>query len=174
MRLGTSAKCSTAALFRPNCEPQNLIDFQAWVYMVQQVGRLFVAPLAAQTARRQTVNHDDNKKGGIVTQQHMEEILALVRRSGLDADVEVVPSIQEWCKQHDIKEENWSRTGKTLKNLTTGRHLILLPEVITDEMSFLGLKYTMEFRRGCGSKLAEPLAFLRHLVFHEISHGLRW
>lgn len=110
---------------------------------------------------------------GIVTRQHMEEILALVRRSGLDADVEVVPSIQEWCMQHGVPEDNPSRTGKTLKDLATGRYLILLPDVITDAMS----SSVKSFMEASGfpdvfQELAEPLAFLRHTVFHEIAHGL--
>jgi hypothetical protein len=110
---------------------------------------------------------------GIVTRQHMDEILALVRRSGLDADVEVVPSIQEWCKRNGVPEDSPFRTGKTVKNMTTGRHLILLPDVITDEMSS-SVKYAMEFRgfSGVVRELAEPLTFLRHLVLHEIAHGL--
>jgi len=110
---------------------------------------------------------------GIVTRQHIDEILALVQRSGLEADVEVVPSIQEWCKQHGVPEESPSRTGKIVKNTTTGRYLILVPDVITDEMSS-SVKYAMEFRGFSSAvrELAEPLAFLRHLVLHEIAHGL--
>jgi hypothetical protein len=110
---------------------------------------------------------------GIVTRRHMDDILALVRRSGLDADVEVVPSIQEWCKQRGVPEESPFRTGKTLKNMTTGRHLILLPDLITDEMAS-SVRYAMEFRgfTGAAQQLADPLTFLRHLVLHEIAHGL--
>lgn len=111
--------------------------------------------------------------GCIVTRQHMEEILALVRRSGLDADVEIVPSIQEWCKRHGIPEDNPSRTGKTLKNLASGRHLILLLDVITDDMC-CSAKSVMELRGFAGvfQELAEPRTYLRHLVLHEIAHGL--
>jgi hypothetical protein len=57
--------------------------------------------------------------------------------------------------------------------MTTRRHLILLPDVITDEMSS-SVKYAMEFRgfSGAAQELAEPRMFLRHLVLHEIAHGL--
>src|ERR671915_42110 len=110
---------------------------------------------------------------GIVTREHMDEILALVRRSGLDADVEVVHSIQAWCKEHGLDEDNPSRTGKTVRNLATGRHCILLPEVITPEMAS-SVRYAMEFRGFADAveRLADPFTFLRHLVLHEIAHGL--
>ena len=110
---------------------------------------------------------------GIVTRQHMDEIVGLVRRSGLDADVELVPSIQAWCKQQGVPEDSPFRSGKIVKNMATGRHLILLPDVITDEMSS-SVKSAMEFRgfSDVVQELAEPLNFLRHLVLHEIAHGL--
>ena len=103
----------------------------------------------------------------------MDEILELVRRSGLQADVKVVLSIQDWCKENGVEEDSPFRTGKTLKNLTTGRHLILLPDVITDEMAS-SVRFAMEFRGFAGAveQLAEPITFLRHLVLHEIAHGL--
>ena len=101
----------------------------------------------------------------------MDEILGLIRRSGLAADVEVVPSIQEWCKQHGVPEDSPFRSGKTLKNTDTGRHLILLPEIITDDMRS-SVKSAMELRGSSVQDLVEPLTFLRHLVLHEIAHGL--
>jgi hypothetical protein len=109
----------------------------------------------------------------IVTRNHVEEILWLVGRSGLEADVEIVPSIQDWCKANGVPEDNPSRTGKTLKNLTTGRHLILLPELITEGMAS-SVRYAMLYRGFSDvlEQLSEPRTFLRHLVLHEIAHGL--
>ena len=105
--------------------------------------------------------------------EHMDEILELVRRSGLEADVLVVPSIQDWCRENGVEEESPFRTGKCLKNVATGRHLILLPNVISDEMAS-SVRFAMEFRgfSGAVAQLTEPMTFLRHLVLHEIAHGL--
>src|SRR6185295_3606138 len=63
------------------------------------------------------------------------------------------------------------RSGKTLKNTATGRHLILLPDIITDDMRS-SVKSAMELRGFSVEELAEPLTFLRQLVLHEIAHGL--
>jgi hypothetical protein len=72
-----------------------------------------------------------------------------------------------------LAEDNPSRAGKIVKSRETGRFLILLPECITSEMSS-SIKYAMEFRGfdRAVDVLADPLTFLRHLVLHEIAHGI--
>ena len=109
----------------------------------------------------------------IDTRAYIDEIRAVVERSGLVSDIELVPNIQEWCEKHGVPEDSPSRTGKMVRNNQTGRYVILLPERITSDMVF-SVVAAMEWR-GFGSdvgQLSDPLAFVRHLVLHEIAHGL--
>jgi hypothetical protein len=48
-------------------------------------------------------------------------------------EVLIVPSIKEWCLAKGITESSEDRAGKCLLNHSTGRHLILISEVITED-----------------------------------------
>jgi len=69
-----------------------------------------------------------------------------------------------------VPETNHGRTGKTVRNSTTGAALILLPEEITLSMqrSVLG---ALEFHGYDVAQLREPRAFLVHLFLHELAHA---
>ena len=101
------------------------------------------------------------------------EIHAIVSRSGLAADVEFVGDIQEWCVRHGVPEDSPWCSGKIVRNSETGRYVILLVERITRSM----VSSVISGMEGRGfasevAQLSEPLAFVRHLVLHEIAHGL--
>ena len=109
----------------------------------------------------------------IDTRAYIDEIRALIGQSGLACDVEIVPSIQVWSETHGVAEESPFRTGKIVRNTQTGQYVILLPECITSDM-VSSVVVAMELRGLTGEtdQLSDSLAFVRHLVLHEIAHGL--
>jgi len=110
----------------------------------------------------------------INTQAYLGELRALAARYQLELDgVEAVLSIQDWCKGRGVPEENPFRTGKIVRNTETGRFLILLLCPITEEM-FRSVISAMECRGFAkdAARLSDPGLFMKHLLLHEIAHGL--
>ena len=109
----------------------------------------------------------------IDTCSFIREIRTIVEQSGLAGDVHVVPSIQEWCQENGVTEDSPWRAGKIVRSNENGRYLILLAEQITPEMASSAIS-ALEFRGFVADAgvLSDPQAFVRHLVLHEIAHGL--
>ena len=109
----------------------------------------------------------------IDTRARIDDIRSIIAWSGLESDVEIVPSIQAWCAQREVPEESPFRTGRIVRNAATGRYVILLPERITSDMvsSVVTAMELRGFEREV-AVLSDPNTFARHLVLHEIAHGL--
>jgi hypothetical protein len=85
--------------------------------------------------------------------------------------IEVVASILNWCREHNVPEDNPFRSGKALRCNETGKPLILLADEITPSMHSSVLA-AMELR-GFVEEIEcirEPHAFLSHLMLHELAH----
>ena len=109
----------------------------------------------------------------INTRPYLTELRALAHRSELDVDVEIVPSIQDWCHAHGVPEDSPFRKGKIIRSDQSGRYTILLPETITSDM--VSSAITALECRGFGAQihvLSDARGFLRYVVLHEIAHGL--
>ncbi|MET0028324.1 MAG: hypothetical protein ABW101_11870 [Candidatus Thiodiazotropha sp.] len=110
----------------------------------------------------------------INTSEHISKLVDIAKQYNFPLEkIEAVPSIMDWCKSKDIEEDNPFRTGKCLRNSETGEYLILLAQKITPDMqnSVIG---ALEFR-GFSSDtevLYKPLAFLMHLLLHEVAHAI--
>jgi len=111
--------------------------------------------------------------GDIYTEAYLPHLKAVADRYDILADVEAVPSIQDWCQARNITEERPFRAVRTLRNHATGRYLILLACRITDEMvaSIEGGLYAREFFSEA-SALSDVDSFMVHLILHEIAHAL--
>jgi hypothetical protein len=48
-------------------------------------------------------------------------------------EIKIVPSIMDWCKSNGIDESSADRAGKCLRNRATGKHLILISELVSDD-----------------------------------------
>lgn len=110
----------------------------------------------------------------IDTRNYLSEVQALARQFRLPVEsIDIVPSIQQWCRERNVPEENPFRVGKIVRNAETGRYVILMVDRITEDMvrSLTGAMELRGFWSEVGA-LAEPLAFIRHLALHEIAHGL--
>jgi hypothetical protein len=88
-------------------------------------------------------------------------------------EVLIVPSIKEWCLAKGITESSEDRAGKCLLNHSTGRHLILISEVITEDEkeSIIG---AMSFHGSAEEDLeilTDEWAFVKHLLLHECAHA---
>ncbi len=109
----------------------------------------------------------------IDTSQHIEKLVEIAKFFDFPLEnVESVPSIQDWCEERGIEENNPFRTGKCLRNRETGNFKILIAKVITSEMqnSVIG---AMKFK-GYGVEveaIETPVLFLAHLLLHEVAHA---
>lgn len=103
---------------------------------------------------------------------------ALINRmvaSYVDAEVDVVPDVAEWCASH-VRSLNASAmsgnpSGKALWNCANGPNRILLRSPLTDkaiEDHLLGL-YLRGFKRVYGV-IQDDVTFLKHLILHEVAH----
>ena len=111
--------------------------------------------------------------GDIDTAEYLEELRTLASRYDLPIEIEAVPSIQDWCQEREVSEDNPFRTARILRDDETSRYLILLARPITADMasSVTGAMLL----RGFASEvelLSNSREFLYHLLFHEIAHGL--
>ena len=89
--------------------------------------------------------------------------------------LEIVPSVQAWCREHGIPERNPFRTAKCLCRSADGAcHIVMAAEISDDQIS--GGKSGME-RQGFAEEvraLGTDRAYLVHLMLHEIGcHVLR-
>jgi hypothetical protein len=108
----------------------------------------------------------------IDTEVYLADLRGLAARYEVSADVTAVPSIQDWCRERSIVEENPSRAGRTLRNNMTGRYLILLACPVTGQM--VSSIVTAMDLRGFGieaTALSDPDSFMTHLMLHEIAHA---
>ena len=72
-----------------------------------------------------------------------------------------------------MSEDSPCRTARIVRNTSTGRYVILFAERMTEDM-VSSVVSALEFR-GFGrevSQLSDPHTFVRHLLLHEIAHGL--
>ncbi|MCU7927390.1 MAG: hypothetical protein KZQ97_13225 [Candidatus Thiodiazotropha sp. (ex Dulcina madagascariensis)] len=110
----------------------------------------------------------------INTSEHISKLVDIAQQYDFPLEnIEAVPNIMDWCETRDIEENNPFRTGKCLRNSETGEYLILLAQEITADMqnSVIG---ALELR-GFSSNtevLHKPLAFLMHLLLHEVAHAI--
>ena len=109
----------------------------------------------------------------IDTNEHLKQLrgLALKYEFPLE-ELLVVESIQEWCKERKIEENNPFRTGKCLRNRETGKYLILLAAEITPDMC--NSVISVMKLRGYGEEvevLYSAFPFLAHLLLHEVAHA---
>ena len=109
----------------------------------------------------------------IITKEHLRKLIEAANNYDFPLEeIKIVKSIQEWCVENGIEENNPFRTGKCLMNRETKEYKILLAQEITPEMqnSVISL---MELR-GYGTEieaLKSPSNFLLHLLLHEIAHA---
>jgi hypothetical protein len=110
----------------------------------------------------------------IDTRSHLDELMALAALYQLALDaVEAVPSIQDWCSSLRVAEDHPFRAGKIVRSTDTGRFTILLASPVTPDMadSVLSAIKWRGFEKEV-SALYQPAIFLKHLLLHEIAHGL--
>ncbi len=109
----------------------------------------------------------------IDTNQHLDKLTKIAQQYEFPLeDIEAVSSIQEWCKERGIEENNPFRTGKCLRNRDTGEYIILLASEITKDMQNSVIS-AMKIR-GYGSEvevLENSFSFLAHLLLHEVAHA---
>lgn len=88
-------------------------------------------------------------------------------------EIKIIPSIKEWCTTNGITETSENRAGKCLRNQSTGKHLILLSEIVSDDEK-QSIIDAMSFH-GSSSKeleiLTDEWAFVKHLLLHECAHA---
>lgn len=109
----------------------------------------------------------------INTNKHLEKLIKVAQQYEFPLEeIEAVSSIQEWCNERAIEENNPFRSGKCLRNRETGKYKILLAEEITADMQNSAIS-AMKFH-GYGSEvevLENPFSFLVHLLLHEVAHA---
>jgi hypothetical protein len=109
------------------------------------------------------------------TSEALPELRALASSHLGELDVEVVPSIRDWCDRRGLAETNLFRCGAVFRSRETGRYLVLLAELITTDMQS-SVKTAMQIRGNLSDRqlafLAEPENFARHLLLHEVAHAL--
>lgn len=114
-------------------------------------------------------------KADLSTHTILNELRALAGVHLVDLDVEVVPSIQNWCHERNLPENNPFRCGAVFRNRETGRYLVLLADPITSDMQS-SVRTAMEIRGELSNRqidfLGTPKNFARHLVLHEVAHAL--
>ena len=110
----------------------------------------------------------------ITTKKYEDRLLRIARL--FDAaieDIQIVPSIKEWCSNHGITESRDDRVGKCVLNQSTGKHLILIAAVIYDDTKESIISYMS--CQGSSSKELQSLAhewrFVKHLLLHECAHA---
>jgi hypothetical protein len=113
-------------------------------------------------------------QGDISTAAMVEELQALADAHVGSIDVLTVPDIQSWCRERNVVEDNPFRCGKALRQLETGRCVVLLADPISPAMraSVLGAMDYSNVDSAHMALLQEPIAFVRHLVLHEVAHVL--
>jgi hypothetical protein len=105
---------------------------------------------------------------------YLDRLAALSAKHSVATEkILVVPSIQFWCEEHGVEETNPWRSGRILQNKETDAFLILLAEKITEDMQ-ASVRDSIELRGLVGQvkMIEEPLAFLDHLMLHELAHAL--
>ncbi len=110
----------------------------------------------------------------INTIEHISKLVDMAQQYDFPLEkIEVVPSIMDWCENRDIEEDNPFRTGKCLRNSETDEYLILLAQKITPDMqnSVIGALDLKGFSSDT-EVLYNPLAFLMHLLLHEVAHAI--
>jgi hypothetical protein len=110
----------------------------------------------------------------INTNDHISKLVEVAHKYDIPLEkIESVPSIMDWCKNRGIEEDNPFRTGKCLRDSETGKYLILLAQTITPEMqnSVIGVLELNGFSLHT-EVLYKPLAFLMHLLLHEVAHAI--
>ena len=113
------------------------------------------------------------KKQTIITKEYLSLLIKVAHQYDLPLEgIEIVSSIQEWCKEIGIEEDNPFRAGKCLRNCETGKYKILLAEEITPEMqnSIIGAMSLRDYSLKI-EILENPKAFLIHLLLHELAHA---
>ncbi len=88
-------------------------------------------------------------------------------------DMQIVPSIKEWCSNHGITENRGDRVGKCVRNQSNGKHLILISAVIYDDTkeSIIGYMSCQGSSLDELESLADEWAFVKHLMLHECAHA---
>jgi hypothetical protein len=113
--------------------------------------------------------------GSISTSAVLGELQSLADSFGVAVDVRTVPSIQDWCRDSGLSEDNPFLCGKALWDAEAQRHIVLLADPITSEMRSSVLA-GMEMRgRIAGpeiSLLKDRRTFVNHLLLHEMAHVL--
>jgi hypothetical protein len=105
---------------------------------------------------------------------YLDRLAALAAKHSVATEkILVVPSIQSWCEEQGVEETNPWRSGRILQNRETDAFLILLAEEITEDMQ-ASVRDSIELRGLLGQVkvIEEPLAFLDHLMLHELAHAL--
>ncbi len=105
---------------------------------------------------------------------HYDEIVRIVERYALPMEaIEIVPSIQGWCHERGLSEDDRFRIARIFRNIETGRYVILFAERMSHAM--VGAVISALEERGFESEvnlLSNARAVVRHLTLHEIAHGL--
>jgi hypothetical protein len=89
--------------------------------------------------------------------------------------IEIVFSISDWCTAHKITDNSPFSPGRCFTNNTTGKHLILLSEFVSDDERQSILE-AMVFRGSTRTDVEtlenDDLLFVKHLVLHECAHAI--
>jgi hypothetical protein len=106
--------------------------------------------------------------------EHYDEIVRVVERYALPMEaIEIVPSIQGWCHERGLAEDDPFRIARIFRNVETGRYVILFAERMSHAM--VGAVISALEERGFESevnRLSDSQAVVRHITLHEIAHGL--
>jgi hypothetical protein len=110
----------------------------------------------------------------ITTNRYKDRLLSIAASfDSIVDEIKIIPSIKDWCSSNGITETSEDRAGKCLRNQSSGKHIILLAETVSDEEkeSIIG---AMSFH-GSSSKdleiLTDEWAFVKHLLLHECAHA---
>ena len=108
----------------------------------------------------------------INTDQHLDRLLKVADRFGVT--LELVPSIQSWCRENRLPEAGPFCAGIAVQTHQTGKFRVLLANPITNVMASTALE-AMGLSGHSDAELnflAPPERFVDHLLLHEIAHTL--
>jgi hypothetical protein len=111
----------------------------------------------------------------ISVRKYADLVEAIANRfSGTVERIDIVESISEWCRVHEIENKSPFSPDMCLRNNTTNKCLILLDKFVSDDerQSIIDAMILRGSTPSDIGLLNDDLLFLKHLVLHECSHAI--
>lgn len=106
----------------------------------------------------------------VAVANHREMLNRILHDHGLSPDnLELVPDVQAWCREHGIEEGNPNRQAKCFLKHDGGCHIVML-DCLSDDL-IAGGKGSMLLNGFVSEieKLDTDVEYLAHLMLHEVA-----